>query len=62
MSCARLSGQVRGGWLDRLVGSDPGCNRLRAALHTVAGIAVILAAEWLFVHFSHARAQAVWPY
>jgi lysylphosphatidylglycerol synthetase-like protein (DUF2156 family) len=42
-------------WIDRVAGSDPGFNRLRIAVQTVLTIAVILAAEWLFVHFTHAR-------
>jgi uncharacterized membrane protein YgaE (UPF0421/DUF939 family) len=41
-------------WIDRFAGSDPGLNRLRMAVQTVLTIAVILAAEWLFVHFTHA--------
>jgi uncharacterized membrane protein YgaE (UPF0421/DUF939 family) len=41
-------------WADRLVGSDPGLNRLRSALQAVVSIAVILGAEWIFVHFTHA--------
>jgi uncharacterized membrane protein YccC len=39
---------------DRLVGSDPGLNRLRNALMTVLTIGAIIEAEWLFVHFTHA--------
>ncbi len=41
-------------WADRFVGSDPGFNRFRSALQAVASIAVILGAEWIFVHFTHA--------
>jgi uncharacterized membrane protein YgaE (UPF0421/DUF939 family) len=41
-------------WADRFVGSDPGLNRLRAAVQSVLTIGIILAAEWLFVHFTHA--------
>jgi uncharacterized membrane protein YgaE (UPF0421/DUF939 family) len=41
-------------WADRLVGSDPGLNRFRGALQAVASIGVILGAEWIFVHFTHA--------
>jgi uncharacterized membrane protein YgaE (UPF0421/DUF939 family) len=41
-------------WLDRLVGSDPGLNRLRNASMSVLTIGLVLVAEWLFVHFTHA--------
>lgn len=41
-------------WVDRFVGSDPGLNRFRMALQSVLTIAVILEAESLFVHFTHA--------
>jgi uncharacterized membrane protein YccC len=41
-------------WIDRFAGSDPGLNRLRMAVESVLTIGVILAAEWLFVHFTHA--------
>jgi uncharacterized membrane protein YgaE (UPF0421/DUF939 family) len=41
-------------WVDRFAGSDPGLNRFRMALQTVLTIAVILAAESLFVHLTHA--------
>jgi uncharacterized membrane protein YgaE (UPF0421/DUF939 family) len=41
-------------WVDHFVGSDPGLNRFRMALQSVLTIAVILEAEWLFVHFTHA--------
>jgi uncharacterized membrane protein YccC len=41
-------------WVDRFVGSDPGLNRFRMALQSVLTIAVILAAEWVFVHFTQA--------
>jgi uncharacterized membrane protein YgaE (UPF0421/DUF939 family) len=41
-------------WVDRVAGSDPGLNRFRMALQSVLTIAVILEAEWLFVHFTHA--------
>jgi uncharacterized membrane protein YgaE (UPF0421/DUF939 family) len=41
-------------WIDRVAGSDPGFNRLRAALQSVLTIGIILAAEWLFVHYTHA--------
>jgi uncharacterized membrane protein YccC len=41
-------------WVDHFLGSDPGLNRLRSALMSVLTIGVILEAEWLFVHFTHA--------
>jgi uncharacterized membrane protein YccC len=41
-------------WVDRLVGSDPGLNRFRAALQAVLTVGLILAAEALFVHFTRA--------
>ena len=41
-------------WVDRLRGSDPGLLRLRNALQAVATIGVAMAAEWLFVHLTHA--------
>jgi uncharacterized membrane protein YgaE (UPF0421/DUF939 family) len=41
-------------WVDRFVGSDPGLNRFRTALQTVLTIGLTLAAEALFVHFTHA--------
>jgi hypothetical protein len=41
-------------WIDRFAGSDPGLNRLRLALQSVLAIGVILGAEALFVHFTHA--------
>jgi uncharacterized membrane protein YgaE (UPF0421/DUF939 family) len=40
--------------LDRFLGSDPGLNRFRSALQSVLTIAIVLEAEWLFVHFTHA--------
>jgi uncharacterized membrane protein YgaE (UPF0421/DUF939 family) len=45
---------IRSRWVDRFVGSDPGLNRFRTALQSVLTIAAILAAEWLFVHQTHA--------
>jgi hypothetical protein len=39
-------------WLDRLLGSDPGFNRLRSALLSVISIGIILAAEAVFVRLS----------
>jgi uncharacterized membrane protein YgaE (UPF0421/DUF939 family) len=41
-------------WIDHVAGSDPGLNRLRMALQIVLTIGAILAAEWVFVHFTHA--------
>ncbi len=41
-------------WVDRVVGADPGFSRLRSAAMSVTSIGLILAAEGLFVHFSHA--------
>jgi uncharacterized membrane protein YgaE (UPF0421/DUF939 family) len=41
-------------WIDHFAGSDPGLNRFRMAAQSVLTIGVILAAEWLFVHFTHA--------
>ena len=41
-------------WVDRFLGSDPGLGRLRMALQTVVTIAVIMAAEWLFVRWTGA--------
>ncbi|HWD95975.1 MAG TPA: FUSC family protein [Acidimicrobiales bacterium] len=40
--------------MDRFLGSDPGLNRFRSALQSVLTIAIVLEAEWLFVHFTHA--------
>ena len=53
-AAARSSAAVRDRWIDRFAGSDPGLNRFRVALQSVLTIAVILEAEWLFVHFTHA--------
>jgi uncharacterized membrane protein YccC len=52
--------------VDRFLGSDPGLNRLRTALMSVLTIGVILEAEWVLVHFTHAlqiqtRAGAALP-
>jgi len=41
-------------WVDRFLGSDPGLTRLRMALQAVVTIGAAMAAEWLFVHLSHA--------
>src|ERR1700677_507935 len=46
--------RIRNEWADRLLGSDPGLNRLRMALQSVLTIAVALGAEALFVHFTGA--------
>jgi hypothetical protein len=51
---AGVSPQTRSEWIDRFLGSDPGLNRLRTALQSVLTIAVILGAEALFVHLTHA--------
>jgi uncharacterized membrane protein YgaE (UPF0421/DUF939 family) len=52
----RLKHSALGGreWVDRFVGSDPGLNRLRSAVHCVLTLGVVLEAEWLFVHFTGA--------
>jgi uncharacterized membrane protein YgaE (UPF0421/DUF939 family) len=41
-------------WVDRLLGSDPGLNRFRKAAEAVLATAAGMAAEWLFVHRTHA--------
>ena len=41
-------------WIDRMLGSDPGLNRLRSAALAVITIGLILAAEALFVRLTHA--------
>jgi uncharacterized membrane protein YgaE (UPF0421/DUF939 family) len=41
-------------WWDHALGSDPGRNRLRNALHCVLTIGVAIAAESLFVRLTHA--------
>jgi uncharacterized membrane protein YccC len=41
-------------WIDRMLGSDPGLNRLRSAALAVITIGLILAAEALFVRLAHA--------
>jgi hypothetical protein len=51
VQCSSLG---RGEWVDRFLGSDPGLNRLRSAVHCVLTLAVVLGAEWLFVHFTGA--------
>ncbi len=46
--------RFRSRWVDLLVSSDPGLNRLRLAAQSVLTIAVALAAEWTFVHLTGA--------
>ena len=46
--------RIRNQWVDLLVCSDPGLNRLRAAAQSVLTIAVALGAEWAFVHLTGA--------
>jgi len=41
-------------WIDQMLGSDPGLNRLRGAALAVITIGLILAAEALFVRLTHA--------
>jgi hypothetical protein len=48
------SGRARNRWVDLLVSSDPGLNRLRAAAQSVLTIAIALGAEWIFVHLTGA--------
>jgi len=47
-------GRPFGEWLDRLIGSDPGLNRLITALRAAAGLVAVLGAEWLFVKLTGA--------
>jgi hypothetical protein len=47
-------GRIRNQWVDLLVSSDPGLNRLRGAAQSVLTIAVALGAEWAFVHLTGA--------
>lgn len=51
---ARPAEQLRTRWVDRFLGSDPGLNRFRMALHCVITIGAILLVEWLFVRATHA--------
>ena len=44
----------RNRWVDLLVSSDPGLNRLRGAAQSVLTIAIALGAEWTFVHLTGA--------
>src|ERR1700733_7166313 len=46
--------RIRNRWVDLLVSSDPGLNRLRGAAQSVLTIAVALGAEWTFVHLTGA--------
>jgi hypothetical protein len=46
--------RTRTRWVDLLVRSDPGLNRLRGAAQSVLTIAVALAAEWAFVRLTGA--------
>jgi uncharacterized membrane protein YgaE (UPF0421/DUF939 family) len=46
--------RLRNVWVDRFLGSDPGLNRFRNALHSILTIGIILEAELVFVHFTHA--------
>lgn len=45
---------IRSGWVDLLVSSDPGLNRLRGAAQSVLTIAIALGAEWIFVRLTGA--------
>ena len=51
---ARSPQRTRNRWVDLLVSSDPGLNRLRGAAQSVLTIAVALGAEWAFVHLTGA--------
>src|SRR3984885_9060626 len=51
---ARSPQRTRNRWVDLLVSSDPGLNRLRGAAQSVLTIAVALGAEWTFVHLTGA--------
>ncbi|SNQ48817.1 conserved membrane hypothetical protein [Frankia canadensis] len=51
---ARPAERLRERWAIRALGSDPGLNRFRMALHSVITIGLILVAEWLFVRATHA--------
>jgi uncharacterized membrane protein YgaE (UPF0421/DUF939 family) len=46
--------RIRSQWVDLLVSSDPGLNRLRAAAQSVLIIALALGAEWTFVRLTGA--------
>src|ERR1700683_3407026 len=51
---AGAQGRIRNRWVDLLISSDPGLNRLRVAAQSVLTIAVALGAEWTFVHLTGA--------
>jgi uncharacterized membrane protein YgaE (UPF0421/DUF939 family) len=46
--------RIRNRWVDFLISSDPGLKRLRGAAQSVLTIAVVLGAEWTFVHLTGA--------
>src|ERR1700690_2837712 len=46
--------RIRNRWVDLLISSDPGLNRLRGAAQSVLTIAVALGAEWAFVRLTGA--------
>jgi hypothetical protein len=46
--------RIRNRWVDLLISSDPGFNRLRGAAQSVLTIAIALGAEWAFVHLTGA--------
>ena len=46
--------RIRNQWVDLLVSSDPGLNRLRSAAQSVLTIAAALGAEWIFVQMTGA--------
>lgn len=46
--------RIRNRWVDLVISSDPGLNRLRGAAQIVLTIAVALGAEWTFVHLTGA--------
>jgi uncharacterized membrane protein YccC len=51
---AGVPGRIRNQWVDLLISSDPGLNRLRGAAQSVLTIAVALGAEWAFVRLTGA--------
>jgi Fusaric acid resistance protein-like len=53
--------RIRHRWVDLLVSTDPGLNRLRHAAQGVLSIALALGAEWIFVHFTGALQMATGP-
>ena len=46
--------RIRNRWAEFLISSDPGLKRLRGAAQSVLTIAVVLGAEWTFVHLTGA--------